>query len=69
MSRFEKKIPNEASECQRDAGSSPLQVVAMPVGPTGGESPQARASRSAPSPVRTEANDATRIGRRRKTRS
>jgi hypothetical protein len=44
------KIPNEAPPCQREgASSSPLQVMAMPVGPTGGESPQARASRGAAS--------------------
>src|ERR1022692_3961805 len=45
MTRFEKKIPYVAEECQRCSASSPLHVVAMPVGPTGGERPQARASR------------------------
>ena len=54
MTRLEKKIPYAAVACQRrSAASSPSHVVAIPVGPTGGERPQARASRGLhPSQVR-----------------
>jgi hypothetical protein len=52
MIRLEKKMPKLAPVCQRGSApspsASPRQVVAMPVGPTGGESPQARASRGWP---------------------
>jgi hypothetical protein len=45
--RLDPKMPNDPPACQRSgtASSSPWQVVATPVGPTGGERPQARASR------------------------
>ena len=52
--RLDEKTPRPAPRChlsgppEEPLGSSPLQVVAMPVGPTGGERPQARASRAAP---------------------
>jgi hypothetical protein len=44
-SSVELKMPNDAPTCQRPSPSSSRQVVAIPVGPTGGERPQARASR------------------------
>jgi hypothetical protein len=56
--RLDPKIPNDAPAWKRSppaAGrascSSPLQVVMTPVGPTGGDRPQARASRVAASEV------------------
>ena len=56
MSSVEAKRPNEAPVCQR-CSPSPLQVLTMPVGPTGGERPQARASRGW-QPSQTAKNEA-----------
>jgi hypothetical protein len=57
--------PNDPDTCQRCGSSSPWQVVAMPVGPTGGESPQARASRHAPIQAAAKHEDARIAGVRR----
>jgi len=62
--RLEKKIPYAAVPCHFEGASSPWQVVAMPVGPTGGERPQARASRGWP-PVKASTNDETTTNERR----
>jgi nucleotide-binding universal stress UspA family protein len=58
--RSEKKIPYAAVPCHFCSGASPWQVVAMPVGPTGGERPQARASRWHPAHVSVNEEAATR---------